>query len=182
MINFKFSQPFVALLRLMCETAGEREKIKFNNINFTVMDWDMLVPLGVCVVLPVMIVWLVQRARQNETNKKTEIMLKAIESGATIDANFFQEKQGAKTIKERLLKRLAGGCIFTLMGVVFTVIGFVNRSSMEEIHMQSDSFTVPCISGGIFFAIGIGLLIVFFVGKKMLAREMEAEAKEIEQK
>jgi hypothetical protein len=36
--------------------------------------------------------------------------------------------------------------------------------------------------GGIFFAIGIGLLIVFFVGKKMLVKEMEAEAKEIEQK
>jgi putative Mn2+ efflux pump MntP len=133
-----------------------------------------------------MIVWLVTRARQNETNKKTEIMLKAIESGATIDANFFKEKQGAKqgakTIKERLLKRLAGGCIFTLMGVVFTVIGFVNKDMMTEIHMHPASFTIPCIFGGIFFAIGIGLLIVFFVGKKMLLKEMEAEAKEIEQK
>ena len=143
---------------------------------------DILILLGICVVLPVMIVWLVTRARQNETNKKTEIMLKAIESGATIDANFFKEKQGAKTIKERLLKRLAGGCIFTLMGVVFTVIGFVNKDMMTEIHMQPDSFTIPCIFGGIFFAIGIGLLIVFFVGKKMLVKEMEAEAKEIEQK
>ena len=138
------------------------------------MDSNILVPLGICVVLPVMIVWLVTRARQNETNKKTEIMLKAIESGATIDANFFKEKQGAKTIKERLLKRLTGGCIFTLMGVVFTVIGFVNKDMMAEI--------IPCIFGGIFFAIGIGLLIVFFVGKKMLVKEMEAEAKEIEQK
>ena len=41
------------------------------------MDVAILVPLGICVVLPVMIVWLVTRARQNETNKKTEIMLKA---------------------------------------------------------------------------------------------------------
>ena len=63
---------------------------------------DILIVLGICVVLPVMIVWLVTRVRQNETNKKTEIMLKAIESGATIDVNFFKEKQGAKTIKERL--------------------------------------------------------------------------------
>ena len=53
----------------------------------------LLVPLGVCVVLPVMIVWLVTRTRQNETNKKTEIMLKAIESGATIDADFFKDTQ-----------------------------------------------------------------------------------------
>ena len=147
------------------------------------MDWDLLVPLGICVVLPVMIVWLVMRTRQNETNKKTEIMLKAIESGATIDTEFFKSQlRGQKTIKERLLKRLTGGCIFTLLGVVFTVIGFVNKDMMTEIHMQPDSFTIPCIFGGIFFAIGIGLLIVFFVGKKMLAKEMEAETREIEQK
>jgi hypothetical protein len=36
--------------------------------------------------------------------------------------------------------------------------------------------------GGIFFAVGIGQLIVFFVGKKMMAKEMEAEVKKIEQK
>ena len=42
------------------------------------MDWDILLPLGVCVVLPVMIVWLITRARQNETNKKTEINSKLI--------------------------------------------------------------------------------------------------------
>lgn len=146
------------------------------------MDFDILIPLGICVVLPVMIVWLVTRARQNETNKKTEIMLKAIEAGATIDADFFREKQGTATIKERLLKRLASGCIFTLMGIVSTVIGFVNRGAMDEIHMAQASFTMPCIFGGIFFAIGAGLLIVFFVGKKMLVKEMEAETKEIEKK
>ena len=161
----------------------ESGKIKFNTINFTVMDWDILMPLGICVVLPVMIVWLVMRTRQNETNKKTEIMLKAIESGATVDTEFFKSQQrGQKTIKERLLKRLAGGCIFTLMGIVFTVIGFVHKDMMTEIHMLPDSFTIPCIFGGIFFAIGIGLLIVFFVGKKMLAKEIEAEAKALEQK
>ena len=98
-------------------------------------DFDMLVPISICVVLPVMIVWLVTRARQNETNKKTEIMLKAIESGATIDANFFKEKQGAKTIKESLLKRLAGGCIFTLMGIVFTIIGFVSKNMITDSYV-----------------------------------------------
>ena len=36
--------------------------------------------------------------------------------------------------------------------------------------------------GGILLGIGISLIIVFFVGKKMLAKEMEAEAKSLEQK
>lgn len=131
---------------------------------------EILLPLGVSVVLPVLIVWLVTRARQNEINKKTEIMLKAIESGVAIDANLFNEQKGSKTIKERFIMRLAGGCIFTLMGIFFTVIGFLNRDATTGIF------------GGVFFAIGIGLLIVFFVGKKMMAREMEAEAKEMEKK
>ena len=117
--------------------------------------------------------------------RATEVMLKAIESGVTVDADFFkaqQEQKGPKTIKERLLKRLAGGCICTLIGVAFIVIGFVNRSTMTEIHISSEAFTVPCILGGFFFAIGIALLIVFLVGRRMLAREMEAEVKELEQK
>ena len=131
---------------------------------------EILIPLGVSVVLPVLIVWLVTRTRQNEINKKTEIMLKAIESGVAIDANLFNEQKGSKTIKERFIMRLAGGCIFALMGIFFTVIGFLNRDATTSIF------------GGVFFAIGIGLLIVFFVGKKMMAREMEAEAKEMEKK
>ena len=145
----------------------------------------ILIPIGICVVLPVMIVWLINRTRQNETNRKTEIMLKAIESGATIDADFFkaqQEQKGPRTIKERLLRRLTGGCVFTLMGVAFALIGMVNRSMMADIHMSNDAFTMPCILGGILFSIGVALLIVFFVGKKMLAKEMEAEAKALEQK
>lgn len=36
---------------------------------------------------------LVNRTRQYETNRKTEIMLRAIESGATIDAEFFKAQQ-----------------------------------------------------------------------------------------
>ena len=146
---------------------------------------EILIPIGICVVLPVMIVWLINRTRQNETNRKTEIMLKAIEAGATIDADFFkaqQEQKGPRTIKERLLRRLTGGCVFTLMGVTFALIGLVNRSVMADIHMSNDAFTMPCILGGIFFSIGIAHLIVFFVGKKMLAKEMEAEAKALEQK
>ena len=144
---------------------------------------EILESIAICVVLPVMIVWLINRTRQNEINRKTEIMLKAIESGATIDADFFkaqQEQKGPRTIKERLLRRLTGGCVFTLMGVAFALIGLVNRSMMTDMHMSNDAFTIPCILGGIFFSIGVALLIVFFVGKKMLAKEMEAEAKALE--
>lgn len=145
---------------------------------------DILLPIGICVVLPVMIVWLINRTRQNETNRKTEIMLKAIESGATIDADFFkaqQDQKTPKTIKERLLKRLSGGCICTLTGLALEIVGIVNYVKWDG-TMSNDSAAVPMILGGILLGIGISLIVVFFVGKKMLAKEIEAEAKSLEQK
>ena len=162
----------------------ESGKIKFNTINFTVMDWEILMPLGICVVLPVMIVWLVMRTRQNETNKKTEIMLKAIESGATVDAEFFKSQQrGQKTIKERLLSRLTWGSIFSLIGVVLLVLAivFANSYAPDGWNFGSPAPTFAII-GGISLAIGLPLFAVFFVGKKIMAREMEAEAKAMENK
>ena len=142
---------------------------------------DILIPISVCVVLPVMVVWLVNRTRQNEINRKADIMLKAIESGATIDANFFKAQQENKSIKERLLKRLTGACIFTLTGLVFAVISLFNWTNLTE-NMSNDSAVIPMIFGGLFLAIGISLFVVFFVGRKMLAKEIEAEEKALENK
>ena len=163
----------------------ESGEIKFNTKKFTVMDWDILLPLGVCVVLPVMIVWLVMRTRQNETNKKTEIMLKAIESGATVDTEFFKSQQeGQKTIKERLLGRLTGASIMTLLGVALLVIAVVfgNSYAPDGWNFSDSPAPVFAVIGGILLAIGLALFAVFFAGKKMLAKEMEAEAKALEQK
>ena len=154
-----------------------------SNINYISYGRN-LIPIGICVVLPVMIVWLINRTRQNETNRKTEIMLKAIESGATIDADFFkaqQDQKAPKTIKERLLKRLSGGCICTLTGLALEVVGIVNYVKWDG-TISNDSAVVPMIIGGVLLGIGVSLILVFFVGKKMLAKEMEAEAKALEQK
>ena len=141
-----------------------------------------LVPLGICVVLPVLIVWLVTRTRQNETNKKTEIMLKAIESGATIDANFFKDAhKKQKSTKERLLNRLIWGCATSILGVGLAILGIVQWVNWNG-TTSNDSFVVPLIFAGILLAIGIALFIGFFVGRKMLTKEMEAEEKSLEQK
>jgi preprotein translocase subunit YajC len=142
---------------------------------------EILVPIAICVVLPVMIVWLINRTRQNETNRKTEIMLKAIESGATIDADFFkaqQEQKAPTTLKEKLLNRLTAGCVCTFIGIAAVVVCFVLEAKLGWDHVGDFMLTFGAIS----IAIGISFLLVFFVGKKMLAKEMEAEAKALEQK
>ena len=141
----------------------------------------IVVPVCVCVVLPVLIVSLVTKSRQNETNKKTEIMLKAIEAGASIDADFFKDKNSPQSIKERLLKRLIWGCITGLSGVGLAALGIVQWVNWNG-TTSNDSFVIPLIFAGIFLSVGIALFIGFFVGKKMLAKDIEAEEKALEQK
>ena len=138
---------------------------------------DIIVPIGICVVLPVMLVWLITRVRRNEIDKKTEVMLKAIESGATIDSDFFKEApKKRKSTKERLLNRLICGCAASIIGAALTAIGIIPWMTLED-----DTFAPLLIFGGISLAVGIALFIGFFVGRKMLAKEMEAEEKSLEQ-
>ena len=138
---------------------------------------DIIVPIGICVVLPVMLVWLVTRVRRNEIDKKTEVMIKAIESGATIDSDFFKEApKKRKSTKERLLNRLICGCAASIIGAALTAIGIIPWMTLED-----DTFALLLIFGGISLAVGIALFIGFFVGRKMLAKEMEAEEKSLEQ-
>lgn len=138
---------------------------------------DIIVPIGICVVLPVMLVWLVTRVRRNEIDKKTEVMLKAIESGATIDSDLFKEApKKRKSTKERLLNRLICGCAASIIGAALTAIGIIPWMTLED-----DTFAPLLIFGGISLAVGIALFIGFFVGRKMLAKEMEAEEKSLKQ-
>lgn len=136
--------------------------------------------IGICVVLPIVVVLLNTLKARNETNKKTEIMLKAIESGATIDTNLFKTQlTPAKTIKEKLLSRLTAACIISAIGlsvcITTLILSFMGGVASTVIY------TLTPI-GGIILAVGIALFIVYFVGKSMLAKEIEAEEKSLNEK
>ena len=126
---------------------------------------NILVPLGVCVALPVLIVWLVTRVRKNETNRKAEIMLKAIEAGTPIDPKVFNKKT---SIKKDLLEKFNGGCVTGLMGLGFLII------KLTGIKTGFPSEYVV-LAATIMIAVGIALFVSYFVCKKMLAKEIEAE-------
>lgn len=144
---------------------------------------DDLFIIGICVVLPIIVVLLNTLKARNETNKKTEIMLKAIESGATIDTDLFKTQlTPAKTIKEKLLSRLTAACIISAIGlsvcITTLILSFMGGVSSTGIYTL---YTLTLI-GGIILAVGIALFIVYFVGKSMLAKEIEAEEKSLNEK
>ena len=140
--------------------------------------FDALIPICICVVLPSLIIWLIGRVKQNETNRKAEIMLKALDNGAKIDSDFFKSSSGNKTIKERLLGRLTGACITGLLGVAVLAVAIYMGRTLNWQTNDDVIITVTMI-GGILLAIGIALFIVYFSGKKMLSKEIAAEEKQI---
>jgi hypothetical protein len=64
---------------------------------------ETIVLLGIFVVLPTFIVWLVSRYKKHETDKRAEIALAAIEKNSDVDIEAFFKKMTPteKAIKEK---------------------------------------------------------------------------------
>lgn len=142
---------------------------RLNKLMIVVMEYldSVLVPIFVCVILPVAIVLIVMNARKHEISRKAEVALKAIEAGAPIDPAFFKSDKKRQGTKQKLIDQLTGACITSLIGAAFTVFYFIEKESFLG------------FAGGVMLAVGIGLFISFFVGRKMLSKEIEAEEQEL---
>ena len=125
-----------------------------------------------------MFVWLIVRSKMNETNQRTQIALAAIEKNPEMDIEEIMKKisRNGKLLKEKLLTKLLWGCISTLLGI--GLIGFGIYLGANHLGGTDDPITAVC-SGLIALGVGIAFLVNYFVGKKMLAKEMEAEEKRV---
>ena len=139
---------------------------------------EILVPIACGCVLPIVIVWLGIRKEMNDTNTRTQIVLAAIEKNPDLNIEDLMKKISPKKslLKEKLLKKLLWGCITALLGVGFigycTYLGLVGGSSTSDLTR----FSLVAV---VLLGIGIALLINYNVGKKVLAKEMEAEKAEM---
>ncbi len=129
----------------------------------------ILVPLGVCVALPVLIVWLITRKNANDTNKRTEIALAAINSNSDIDIEDFFKKMTPqqKSLKERLLSKLQKGLICIAIGL--SLIGNGIFSNFANPHDSMGLY----LFGAILTSTGVAIIIVYFISKRTLAKELE---------
>lgn len=127
-----------------------------------------LVPIFVCVVLPVAIVAIVFAAAMNNDNKRAKVLIKAIESNCGIDADKLAEalQKPKKTAREMLNLRLLRGCIFSFIGLALCIVGIVSLCMGTE--FSADQVTVPLVFGGSSLAIGLSYLVVYFVTRKQV--------------
>lgn len=128
---------------------------------------DILVSLGVVVALPVLIVSIIFRSVMAADRNRKEIILAALEKNPNLNVEDLVKRmnKSEKLIKEKLLAKLQRGCLCCLMGVAFVLLYFF-------LSVQNE-FLI--IAGTALIAIGIAFLVGYFVGRRMLAQEMEAE-------
>jgi len=133
--------------------------------------------------LPILIVWLDNRKKINETNQRTQIVMSALEKNPNLDVEELVKKmapmQKKTLLKEKLLTKLLWGGIIAFLGtalIVFCIVqGIIGGMPTEVLQIFS-------LIGAVLLGVGIAFLVNYYVGKKMLAKEMEAEqAKLLEQ-
>ena len=125
-----------------------------------------------------MVIWLITRRKMNETNSRTQIALAAIEKNPDLDIEELLKKisSSGKLLKEKLLMKLLWGCLATMLGV--GLIGFGIYLGANNLGGTDDPMTATCF-GLIALGVGIAFLINYFTGKKILAKEIEAQEKQV---
>lgn len=137
---------------------------------------QILIVLGCGCVLPIMVVWFMIRESINKTNQRTQIVLAAIEKNPDMDIEELMKKISPKKklLKEKLLSKLLWGGIIAFLGVALLgyciVQGYVG--GMPTAALQQFS-----LFGAVLLGIGIAFLINYYVGRKLLAKEIDTEEK-----
>jgi hypothetical protein len=151
------------------------------NSNVVWVEFINTLPVIACgCILPIVFIWLETRRKINESKDRMQIVTTAIEKHPDMDVEELMQKISPKkkSLKEKLLAKLLWGCITTILGI--GLIGFgiflINTISKDtqKIHMADDVQTAIAF-GVILLGVGMAFLINYFVGKKMLAKELEAE-------
>ena len=144
-------------------------------MNGVIKLFETILPIFVVVVLPVMVVWLVTRARLKKNEQKMAVLVKAIENGVDIDpALLVSETEGGRNTKMKLVRKLTTGVICAIIGLAVLICtqldAFEGVAGIEMLY----------IIGGVLIAVGAAYILAFFVGRKYLAPEIEAEEKKIQ--
>lgn len=133
---------------------------------------QVLTPITIVVVLPVLVVWLVMRARQHEVDRQTEILMKSIENGAELNPEFFNVAKRPKSVKDKLMGYLTTAMVTGVIGLLTLLVQIVYYS-VANLWKDDSGTTAALMSiSSIILAVGIAFFIVYSIGKKTYAREL----------
>ena len=112
----------------------------------------------------------------NETNKRTQIILTAIEKSAdSVPEELINSLNKPKiSTKERLLGKLMRGIICIIVGIGTIVMTIIHYCTSGE-TFDDNGIALGC--GLAVLAVGVAFLIYYFIGRRWLRSEIEEENK-----
>jgi len=112
------------------------------------------------------------RNKRNETEKRTQIILSALEKNSDSVPEELLHSLNApqKSIKERLLGKLLWGCLLGLSGLGIIIAEMVMYFSAGK-YFEDEG--VLLVLGAVLLATGVAFLIYYFVGRRALHHEIE---------
>lgn len=140
----------------------------------------IIIVTGCSVVLPLLIVWMTNKRKRHEIDKKTEILKTLLEKNPDIDPvevmnklNMSQDSS-KKSLKQSLLEKLLNGCICMLVGLV---IFLTHHYGMIFLGSKA----IGIVGGGVLTAVGVAFIIYYCVSKNVLRNELEAEERQLKE-
>ena len=132
---------------------------------------DILVPIAIVVVLPIVVVWLSYRNKQHETDKRSEIVTAIIEKNPDIDVQEFLDKlnPSKKSYKEQLMTKMHQELLWgtiCLIGGAATILVIIVLSILQS--FDKGYIPIGAVFGIAPLAVGCGLLITYNNAKKTL--------------
>ena len=120
----------------------------------------IVIPVSICVILPIIIVWIVFNFLNNRTNRQSDIILEVIKNNPNIDTEKLLQslKKTELTPLDYVNRKLLRGCIFTLLGITFALI--------SALVPENDEVLGCWVACGVFGSVGIGFLISYWFGYK----------------
>ena len=127
-----------------------------------------LVPLGIFLVCPVLVIWLCMRAKINSDNRRSEVLIEAIRNNCEIDseklAGIFAKP--VKSEQQIMNLRLLWGLIFCFVGTAILISWIV--------ECCKSGFDVSGLYGSlILLGIGVSFLIVVKTQRSQLKKISE---------
>ena len=150
----------------------------FNAVCGGLMGWTTVLS-ALYLAIPVLIVWMIVRYFKNKTDKRAQIVQAIIEKNpdaGNVEELMRQIAPRQKSLKEKLLEKLLWGSVFVVLGICFLSYAlFIDYKGGMEAKTLHDTYLVAFVLLGV----GIVLFLNYFISKKMLAKEIEAEENSI---
>ncbi|MCI2083075.1 MAG: DUF6249 domain-containing protein [Bacteroidales bacterium] len=143
---------------------------------------DVIVPVFVCFLLPVCILFIVFYFKSRNEKARLDLINTAIERGVEINPDLIAPAKESKPRKSNPYAMLTWGICLVLFGLAtFLLIYFLVRNANGSFDgaqaLSGHAFGIAC-TGFIPMFIGIGLIISFYMGRHYAKADKLEEAEE----